>query len=64
MDKGVVKQQGTPYEIYHHPANLFVADFIGDRFDMNRIRRNTDEGPMCIPLHPGAERCYREEGYL
>ena len=30
MDKGVVKQQGTPYEIYHHPANLFVADFIGD----------------------------------
>ncbi len=30
MDKGLVKQQGTPYEIYHHPANLFVADFIGD----------------------------------
>ena len=30
MDKGVVKQQGTPYEIYHHPENLFVADFIGD----------------------------------
>lgn len=36
----------------------------GDRFDMSRICRNTDEGPMCIPLHPGAERYYREEGYL
>ena len=36
----------------------------GDRFDMSRICRNTDEGPMCIPLHPGAERYYREAGYL
>lgn len=36
----------------------------GDRFDMSRICRNTDEGPMCIPLHPGAERYYREKGYL
>ncbi len=36
----------------------------GDRFDMSRICRNTEEGPMCIPLHPGAERYYREEGYL
>ena len=23
-------QQGSPYEIYHHPANIFVAEFIGD----------------------------------
>ncbi len=36
----------------------------GDRFDMSRICRDTEEGPMCIPLHPGAERYYREEGYL
>lgn len=36
----------------------------GDRFDMSRICRNTEEGPMCIPLHPGAERYYREAGYL
>ena len=34
----------------------------GDRFDMSRICRNTEEGPMCIPLHPGAERYYREQG--
>lgn len=36
----------------------------GDRFDMSRICKNTDEGPMCIPLHPGAEQYYREKGYL
>ncbi len=30
MDGGEVKQQGTPYDIYHHPENLFVAEFIGD----------------------------------
>ncbi|HFQ15737.1 MAG TPA: ABC transporter ATP-binding protein [Rhodobacteraceae bacterium] len=30
MDRGVVQQHATPFEIYHHPANLFVAEFIGD----------------------------------
>ena len=29
MDKGHIQQIGTPVEIYNHPANLFVATFIG-----------------------------------
>lgn len=29
MCRGLVQQVGTPYEIYAHPANTFVADFIG-----------------------------------
>ena len=29
MSMGVVQQIGTPYEIYTHPANKMVADFIG-----------------------------------
>ncbi len=29
MDRGRVQQIGTPVEIYHHPANRFVADFVG-----------------------------------
>ena len=29
MDKGLIQQVGTPKEIYHHPANKFVASFIG-----------------------------------
>ncbi|MEM7269480.1 MAG: ABC transporter ATP-binding protein [Pseudomonadota bacterium] len=30
MSAGEVQQIGTPEEIYEHPANRFVADFIGD----------------------------------
>ena len=30
MNEGRIMQEGTPYDIYHHPANLFVAEFIGD----------------------------------
>lgn len=30
MSAGEVQQVGTPDEIYEHPANRFVADFIGD----------------------------------
>ncbi|WP_245408960.1 ABC transporter ATP-binding protein [Rhizobium wuzhouense] len=30
MKDGVIQQIGSPYEIYHEPANLFVAEFIGD----------------------------------
>jgi len=25
---------------------------------------DTEEGPLNVPLHPGAERYYREKGYL
>ena len=29
MEDGIIKQMGTPKEIYDKPANLFVAKFIG-----------------------------------
>lgn len=29
INEGHVIQIGSPYEIYHQPANLFVADFVG-----------------------------------
>lgn len=29
MDKGMVQQVGAPLDLYNHPANLFVAGFIG-----------------------------------
>lgn len=29
MNKGYIQQIGTPIEIYNHPANVFVATFIG-----------------------------------
>lgn len=30
MKEGVVQQMDTPDNVYHYPANLFVADFIGN----------------------------------
>jgi len=30
MDKGVIQQLGDPATLYKHPANRFVADFIGE----------------------------------
>ncbi len=29
INRGVVQQSGSPEEIYNHPANQFVADFLG-----------------------------------
>src|SRR5215467_10827241 len=29
MNQGTVEQVGTPEEVYHHPANPFVMQFIG-----------------------------------
>jgi ABC-type sugar transport system ATPase subunit len=29
LDKGVISQTGTPLDLYNHPANRFVASFIG-----------------------------------
>lgn len=30
MSEGAIQQIGSPHEIYHHPANRFVAQFIGE----------------------------------
>ncbi len=30
MNSGRIMQEGVPHDIYHYPANLFVAEFIGD----------------------------------
>ena len=31
---------------------------------MKQLCSNTDAGPLDFPLHPGAEKYYREKGYL
>lgn len=35
MDQGCISQVGTPQDVYHRPANRFVAGFIGT---MNQVR--------------------------
>jgi len=44
MNKGYVQQIGTPIEIYNHPANLFVATFIGSpAMNLYEVTYNEDE---------------------
>ena len=58
MSAAVVQQIGTPAEVYHNPANLFVANFIGsprhepDQGEV-RGRRRASAGREQVP---GARR--------
>ncbi len=49
MKGGVVQQIGTPAEIYNHPANLFVADFMGSPA-MNLIPARTQRAESGIQI--------------
>ncbi len=45
LNAGRIEQVGTPLDLYHHPANLFVASFLGSP-QMNLIRADVCEvGP-------------------
>ena len=37
LDDGKIQQIGTPEEIYNEPANVFVADFIGESNIINGV---------------------------
>ncbi len=55
LDSGRIQQLGTPFEIYNHPANLFVAGFIGNP-SMNCVpcEISVDSGKLLLNLpHSG-----------
>jgi multiple sugar transport system ATP-binding protein len=62
MHDGVVEQVGEPLDLYDHPANLFVAGFIGSpamNFLEATIKRNGSAGAVTadgtrLPLPPTA----------
>ena len=45
LAEGVIQQTGTADEIYQHPANLFVADFIGSP-SMNFFDVSVEDGAL------------------
>ena len=47
MSKGEIVQAGTPEEIYTHPANEFVAGFMGH---YNLVEANKAKPPWSISL--------------
>ena len=50
MRSGIIEQVGTPREIYHEPANRFVADFIGKS---NFLPATYDAAGHCCTLENG-----------
>lgn len=43
MNDGILRQVATPEEIYHHPADIFVAGFVGEPA-MNFLACTPDQG--------------------
>ena len=56
LQAGKVEQVGSPLELYHHPANLFVAGFIGSpRMNMLPAQvTGVDGGTVEVALASGA----------
>ncbi|MCL5019615.1 MAG: sugar ABC transporter ATP-binding protein, partial [Patescibacteria group bacterium] len=62
LNKGIIQQIGTPAEVYYNPANIFVAESLGDPpmnflsgtlIDNNRVLFHTGMNGDCfIPVHP------------
>jgi multiple sugar transport system ATP-binding protein len=48
MSDATVQQIGTPAEVYHNPANIFVANFIGSP-GMNMINGHYSNGVITLP---------------
>jgi multiple sugar transport system ATP-binding protein len=48
MSQGLIQQVGTPTEIYDHPANTFVAGFIGSPA-MNLVQGVLENGTFTAP---------------
>ena len=45
MRDGYIQQVGSPYDLYFHPVNMFVAGFIGEP-PMNFVRSNVNGGKI------------------
>jgi len=54
MNEGVLQQVGSPGEVYQHPANLFVAQFVGSPI-MNVVAGAVRPGDGCTHVTLGEE---------
>ena len=52
MDRGRISQIGTPLELYHEPANRFVAEFIGEANFLPATIEPAAEGWMNLRIGP------------
>ena len=55
LNRGGLKQAGSPEEIYNHPVNPFVADFLGK---VDFFRGNAADGRITLPELGGQSIAY------
>ena len=68
MKKGVIAQMGSPMDIYYHPVDEFVADFIGEANFLKGVSKGMREnacvvdvdGRECLVATDGAFEAGRE----
>jgi len=60
MRNGEIQQADTPHQIYHHPANRFVASFIGSP-EMNFIEANVIAKNQDLYLEMGGQHFLLDE---
>ncbi len=48
MNLGELQQVGTPFELYHRPANLFVATFVGSSTIFDAVCQKTSDGVSLV----------------
>ncbi len=57
MKEGVIQQTGSPFEVYHFPLNLFVADFMGNpetNLLAGRVHVDSGRAEIALERYPGA----------
>jgi iron(III) transport system ATP-binding protein len=57
FDAGRIIQRGTPQDIYRHPKNQFVADFVGSANFLPGTVRATEGGLTQVETGHGVMRC-------
>ena len=66
MSEGEIEQEGTPYEIYHRPANLFTASFIGKvnlvKGKLVAMEETRTERLGCLKTDIGTVKCLLLQG--
>lgn len=66
----IVTHEGLPEDLAYHVVQVIEQMREHVSYDtpgvppMTQFCHDTPDGPLDLPLHPGAERYYREKGYL
>ena len=62
MKKGVVAQMGTPQEIYYHPVDEFVADFIGEANFLKGTVKSVDDEHGVVEIANEKVKVMKKDG--